>query len=253
MILAAGYATRLYPLTLNFPKALLDVAGRSILDRLVDDVNCVDALEQIVVVSNARYFDSFLNWSDSKAHGLEGLKQSRVPIEVLNDGTESNAERLGAVKDILFALESFESCDDWLVMAGDNLLDFSIATFVDYFLRRDSHCIMRYWEDDQACLSKCGVLELADDDRVVSMEEKPEQPRSNWCVPPFYAYRNLSPERLRDALANGCGYDAPGSLPAFLASREPVYAMEMPGRRFDVGDLESYRRVKELFLKNQQQ
>ncbi|MDO5309926.1 MAG: sugar phosphate nucleotidyltransferase [Planctomycetia bacterium] len=247
IILAAGYATRLYPLTLNFPKALLKVGKHTILDRLIDDLDQCEAVSEFVVVSNARYYDAFSNWRDQKVDAWHGLKSPRATINVLNDGSETNDDRLGAVKDLLFALEHYDAESQWLVAAGDNILDFSLTTFIDYFQRREANCIMRYREEDVCKLRRCGVVEIGEDDRVLSMEEKPQAPKSQWCVPPFYAYQCLTAQAVRAALADGCGWDAPGNLPSYLASRTPLYAMEMPGKRHDVGDPQSYREAQELF------
>ena len=243
VVLAAGYATRLYPLTEHFPKPLLKVGKKTIIDWLVDDVDRFGKIDRFTVVSNARYADNFLRWRSDKALGRDGLIPTRAPIEILDDGSTTNETRVGAVKDILFALENANLSGDLLVLAGDNVLDFSLGAFVDYFERVDGSAIMRYYEPEPALLRKCGVLELGEGDRVVGMVEKPAEPKTHWCVPPFYAYRGLTPAKLRDALAKGRGYDAPGSLAAWLCEREPVYAFEMPGRRYDVGDLESYRKI----------
>ena len=243
VILAAGYATRLYPLTENFPKPLLKVGEKTIVDWLIDDVDRCGKIDRFVVVTNSKCADFFYKWRDDKAAGAEGLVPSKAPIDVLNDGSTSNETRIGAVKDVLFAIEEANLSGDLLVLAGDNVLDFSLKTFVDYFERVDGDAIMRYYEPDPKKLRKCGVLELGENDLVLSMVEKPQEPTSNWCVPPFYAYRGLTATKLRDALKQGCGYDAPGSLAAWACANEKVYAALMPGKRFDVGDLESYNKI----------
>ena len=244
VILAAGYATRLYPLTENFPKPLLEVGGKTIVDWLLDDLDRYGKIKEYVVVSNARYADCFQRWRDAKEAGRDGLTPTSAPIRIANDGSTTNETRIGAVKDLLFALETLKLSGDCLVLAGDNVLDFSLGAFLEYFERKPGDAVMRYYEPSVEKLRKCGVLELGEDDRVLSMVEKPSEPKSHWCVPPFYAYRNLTPEKIREALEQGCGYDAPGSLVAWLCQKEPVFAMEAPGRRYDVGNLESYEKIK---------
>lgn len=231
IILAAGYATRLYPLTENFPKPLLDVKGKTILDWLLDDLRqtCID---EFVVVSNHKFSECFRKWASAFSD-----------VTVLDDGTVSNETRLGAVKDIQFALDTLKTDDDILVIAGDNLLDFSLSEFVSYSVSRGTSCIMRYFEPDPNRLKKCGVIELGADDIVVSMKEKPSEPESNWCCPPFYFYTNKDIRMISDAISEGCAVDAPGSFPSWLCSRSPVYAMLMPGNRYDIGNLESYNNV----------
>ena len=233
LFLAAGYATRLYPLTEKFPKPLLDVAGRSILDRLIDDLDGTGRIDGYVVVTNHKFAGHFRDW----AAGYGGR------LQVVDDGTSSNETRLGAVRDIRFALEAAGAEDDWLVLAGDNLLSFSLASFLDYAREKGTSCVMRYYEPSEVQLRRSGVLEVDADGRILSMEEKPAVPKAHWCCPPFYFYRQEDLARLDEALEAGCGVDAPGSLVAWLSSVTPVHAMEMPGPRYDIGTLESYHAV----------
>ena len=237
LILAAGYATRLYPLTENFPKPLLEVGGKTILDWLIDDVDTLGAIDEYVVISNHKFAHHFEQWA----------KEKTQKITVLDDGTESNETRLGAVKDIAFAINTLSLDDDMLVVAGDNLLDFTLTSFVTYAQEKKSSCIMRYYEGETARLQKCGVVEIDENDRILGMEEKPKNPRSNWCCPPFYFYTRADARLVEDGIQAGCGTDAPGSYIAWLASVSPVYAMEMPGKRYDIGNLESYRAVQENY------
>lgn len=236
IVLAAGYATRLYPLTENFPKPLLEVGGKAILDWLLEDIDSQGAVSRFIVVSNARYYDHFSNWA-------RGSKLS-VPVEILNDGSTDNENRLGAVRDIQFAIDSIEpSSEDMLVIAGDNLIDFSLGEFINYFRARRATCVMRYSEPDHERLKRSGVAVIGDDDRILGMEEKPERPKSDWCLPPFYIYAASDLPMVARAIGEGAGVDAPGSFIAYLSELSPVYAMEMPGRRYDVGDPESYAEV----------
>ena len=231
LILAAGYATRLYPLTENFPKPLLDVGGKTILDWLVDDIHASGEVDEYVVISNHRFAQFFERWAERKP----------VKITVVDDGTVSNETRLGAVKDIQFAMEQLQLDDEMLVIAGDNVLDFSLSQFVHYAVNKGTSCIMRYYEPEEKKLVKCGVVEVDDGDRVLGMEEKPPVPKSHWCCPPFYYYTREDAALVSEGIAAGCGTDAPGSYIAWLCGQTVVHAMEMPGKRYDVGNLESYR------------
>ena len=237
IILAAGYATRLYPLTENFPKPLLEVGGKAILDWLIEDIDKSGLVDEFIVVSNHKFAGHFTDWAATKAQ----------KITIVDDGTSTNETRLGAVCDIKFAVDKLGLSDDLLVIAGDNLLDFSLQTFISYAVGKKTSCIMRYYEPDPARLRKCGVVTIDADDAITSMEEKPAEPRSNWCCPPFYFYTREDAARIDDAIRSGCGTDAPGSLVAWLSGQTPVHAMEMPGRRFDIGNLESYQHVKEVW------
>ena len=159
LILAAGYATRLYPLTENFPKPLLEVKGKTILDWLVDDLSASGLIDEFVVISNHRYYPHFAAWAEKKT----------LPVTVLDDGTTSNETRLGAVKDIQFAIDKLDLDDDMLVIAGDNVLDFSLTKFARYAREKGTSCIMRYYEADVKRLTKSGVVCVDENDRILSM------------------------------------------------------------------------------------
>lgn len=237
LILAAGYATRLYPLTENFPKPLLSVGEKSILDWLIDDIDTAGVIDEYVVISNHKFVDHFKQWATSK----------KQKIIVVDDGTVSNETRLGAVKDIAFAIDKLQLDDDMLVIAGDNVLDFSLTKFVEYALRKDTSCVMRYFEQEEKKLCKSGVLEIDENDKVLSMEEKPATPKTHWCCPPFYFYKQQDAKRIERAMQDGCGVDAPGSYVAWLCKQTAVHAMEMPGKRYDIGNLESYQAVQQAY------
>ena len=238
LILAAGYATRLYPLTENFPKPLLPVKGKPILDWLIEDIDSLGAVDEYVVISNHKFAHHFDKWAEGKAQ----------KITVVDDGTESNETRLGAVCDVQFAIDKLSLDDDMLVIAGDNLLDFSLTRFIEYAQAKKTSCIMRYFEADEKRLTKCGVVEIDESDKILGMEEKPAEPKSHWCCPPFYFYTREDARLVKKGIEAGCGTDAPGSYIAWLCTQTPVHAMEMPGRRYDIGNLESYKKVEEEYV-----
>lgn len=275
IILAAGYATRLYPLTENFPKPLLKVGEKTILDWLVEDL-CEDpatAPEEFVVISNHKFAPHFEAWAKEKNEGgLETRKQYRnsflapknssklAKVTVVDDGTSSNETRLGAVKDIQYAMDQLGLEDDLLIIAGDNVLDFSLGKFVAYAKEKGTSCTMRYYEESERVLKKSGISEIAGDaidsarqiaaadpDRLLSLEEKPENPKSHWCTPPFYYYTKEDAARIQEAIEDGCGTDAPGSLVAWMCRHTVIHSMEMPGRRYDIGDIKSYEEVQRTY------
>lgn len=249
LILAAGYATRLYPLTENFPKPLLEVAGKTILDWLIDDLAQTGMIDEYIVISNHKFAHIFEEWVEEKKSKDEGR---RTKITIIDDGTTNNENRLGAVKDIQFAIEQLQLDDDLLVMAGDNLLDFSLGDFIHYGKEKNATCVMRYYEAEEAKLHKTGVAEVAADDRLIAMEEKPAQPKSHWCIPAFYYYTKEDSHLIKKGIESGCGIDAPGSFIAWLCQQTKVYAWEMPGKRYDIGNLASYEEVKKTFAKIKQ-
>lgn len=241
LILAAGYATRLYPLTQNFPKPLLEIGGKTILDRLLEDLDRINEIDQLIVVTNSTFAPIFQKWAASG--------RFKKPLTIVDDGTTTNDNRLGAVKDILFVLDKLQIDDDLLVLAGDNVVDFSFKQFIQYAMEKGRSCLTCHDEPSIPALQKTGVLEANEDMRVLAMHEKPQVPPSNWAVPPFYFYAKSDLHLVKRALENGCGADAPGNLMAWLCKQTEVYAWPLPGKRYDIGDLDSYEAVNVLFTK----
>lgn len=233
IILAAGYATRLYPLTENYPKPLLKVGKRTILDWLVDDI--APLIDEFIVVSNHKFAEQFQIWAEGK----------QQKITVLDDGTESNETRLGAVKDIQLAAQGIN--DDCVVMAGDNVLDFSLQHFVRFAIEKGTSCVMCHEENRLAALQKTAVITVNDNNLITSYEEKPKEPKGHLAVPPFYFYRAADIHRIQEALEAVCGYDAPGSFAAWLSGQTPMHAYIMPGKRYDIGDMKSYETVQTVY------
>jgi len=243
LFLAAGYATRLYPLTKNFPKPLLKIGSRNILERLLDVLETTDEIDAYYVVTNSKFAPMFREWASGRPE----------PITIIDDGTTSNETRLGAVGDMLFAIESQGIDDDLLVLAGDNLIDFSLKGLIDYAKMKGASCGTRYYEPDTARLRRSGVMEIDADERIVAMTEKPDEPQSHWCAPPFYVYRREDLKYVRIAVDEGCDVDAPGSFLAWLAGRVPVYAYLAPGARYDIGTLENYQAAQRLFMEREKE
>ena len=237
VLLAAGYATRMYPLTLNFPKPLLEIKGKTILDWMVDDLVSGGKISQYIVISNHKYLPHFDKWAASKR--LQGLD-----VVVLDDGSTDNDNRLGAVKDIEFAIEKLSLDDDLLVLAGDNVMDFSFNSFVAYYEQKQTTCIMRYRVPGLKGPCKFGVATVDENGKVLNMVEKPQVPESEWAVPPFYIYKRSDLGLFAKGIASGCKTDAPGSFIEWLCKQTPVHAFEMPGQRFDVGSIEGYEKIK---------
>ena len=233
LILAAGYATRLYPLTENFPKPLLEVNGKTILDWLVDDIENAKRVNEYIIVSNHKFVDFFTKWKENK--------KIETTITIIDDGTMSNETRLGAVIDIELVINKLHIDEELMVIAGDNLLDFSLCTFIDYYYQKNATCIMRYYEENKEKIKKSAGVKFDDNDLLLEMVEKPSEPDTNWCCPAFYIYSKDVVKMVSDAIKEGCPSDAPGSYIAYIYSKKKVYAMEMPGRRYDIGNIDSYK------------
>ena len=234
LILAAGYATRLYPLTENFPKPLLKVGEKTILDWLMDDIAESGEVDEFVIISNGKFSEHFEEFAKTRPER----------VVVVNDGTFTNETRLGAVVDVKFAIDKLALDDDMLVIAGDNVLDFSLTDFIKYGKARGASAVLRYYEPETKRLLKSGVVTVDENDKILKMTEKSPTPETNWCTPPFYYYTKEDAKLIGRAINDGCGTDAPGSYIAWLAEHSTVYAMEMRGRRYDIGNLESYEAVK---------
>lgn len=240
IILAAGYATRLYPLTENFPKPLLDVQGKSILEWLIRDIETISKIDEVIVVSNHKFYQQFLLWK-------KGIK-IRPAITIIDDGSTENENRLGAVRDIAFAVEKCCIEDDILVMAGDNLLDFPIKGFVEFYDEKKAACIMRHYEPSMEKLRRTGVAVIDENSKVLQMQEKPREPQSNWAVPPFYIYPRENLKYILEGISSqACDTDAPGGFIAWFSQRKEVYAYPMPGKRYDIGDMEGYKKIQKTY------
>lgn len=239
IIIAAGYATRLYPLTENFPKPLLKVGQRNILERMLDDVDRLPEIDSHIIVTNHRFAPVFEEWRS-------GVSYTK-PITIIDDGTSTNETRLGAVRDLLLAIERCGIDDDIMVLAADNILEFSLRGFVDYFREKGTSVIMCHHEPELRRLQRTGVIAVDGDMRVLEMQEKPERPVSNWAVPPFYIYSRRDLPLIRDCMSHGCGFDAPGNLAHYLAETSTLHAWPMPAARFDIGSLDSYHEAQKRF------
>lgn len=239
IVIAAGYATRLYPLTENFPKPLLKVGDKNILERMLDDVDNLPEIDSHIIVTNRRFASIFEEWVKSTNY--------TKPISIIDDGTTTNDTRLGAVRDLLLAIEKCDIEDDIMVVAADNILEFSMRGFVDFFNQKETSVIMCHHEPELRRLQRTGVIAVDDNMRVLEMQEKPEVPVSNLAVPPFYIYSRADLPLIRECLNHGCGFDAPGNLAHYLAEISVLHAWPMPTGRFDIGSLDSYREAQERF------
>jgi glucose-1-phosphate thymidylyltransferase len=219
LILAAGYATRLRPLTDDFPKGLLPVGGRPIVDWIVDNLRRA-GIDDIRLVTNARFARLFEDWADG--------------VTIVDDGTSTNETRLGAIGDIQFA----NLGDDALIVAGDNLFEYEIADFVEFWRGREGSAVAVHDVGSKELAKKYGVIAVDPDGRIVDFAEKPEEPASTLIATATYLYTRAHLRLVDTYLAEGNAPDQPGHLVAWLHRREPVYAYPFVGGWYDVGDLE---------------
>lgn len=239
IVIAAGYATRLGELTKNFPKPLLKIGDNTILGRMLDDIDRIAEIDEHIVITNHKFAAIFEDWA---------AKQNYTkPVTIVDDGTETNDTRLGAVCDLLFAMDKLQIDDDLLVVAADNILFFSFQEFVSFAKAKGTSCIMCHEQPSIEKLQRTGVIVLDDNDRVLNMEEKPQHPKSHWAVPPFYIYMKKDLDKVRHSVENGCGKDAPGNLAHYMVEQVEMHAWKMTAGRFDIGSLDTYREACEKF------
>ena len=237
IVLAAGYATRLYPVTEHFPKPLLAIGGRTILDRLICDIDTIEDINEHLIVSNRTFLPHFEKWKNESRYTKE--------ITLIDDGTTTNENRLGAVRDLLLAIETRQPDDDLLVVAADNVLTFSFRGFTDYFKEKQTSVIMMYYEPDLKALQRTGVITIDRNRRVLEMHEKPLKPKSHCAVPPFYIYKKTDIELIKSCITEDYIMDAPGNLVKSMLDKTDFHAWEMTGKRYDIGTLETYYQLKD--------
>ena len=273
IILAAGYATRLGELTKNYPKPLLKIGNSTILGRMLDDIDKINDITEHVIVTNHKFAPIFEEWAKTPSGSpclggrLQGVAgRWKKPITIIDDGSTTNDNRLGAVCDLLLVLEKTPSGSpylggekesslnrediggsDLLVVAADNLLFFSFQEFVDFAKGKGTSCIMCHEQPSIEKLQRTGVVELDANNKVLGMEEKPQQPKSHWAVPPFYIYLKKDLDLVRHSVENGCGKDAPGNLAHYMVEHTTMHAWPMSAGRFDIGSLDTYYEAVEKY------
>lgn len=241
IVIAAGYATRLGKLTKNFPKPLLTIGENTILGRMLDDIDKIPEIDEHIIITNHKFAGIFEEWASKQNY--------TKPVTIVDDGTETNDTRLGAVCDLLFAMDKLKIDDDMLVVAADNILFFSFLEFVDFAKAKGTSCIMCHEQPSIEKLQRTGVIVLDDNDKVLNMEEKPKEPKSHWAVPPFYIYLKKDLDKVRHSVEDGCGKDAPGNLAHYMVEQVEMHAWKMTAGRFDIGSLDTYKEACEKFGK----
>jgi glucose-1-phosphate thymidylyltransferase len=236
VILAGGYATRLYPLTRDRPKHLLEVDGRPILELLLERLP-LDELDAVYIVTNAKFADRFREWAESFP----------ADVVVLDDGTASEDDRLGAIGDLQLAIESEGLDDDLIVAAGDSIFTERLDGFARFGRERDAAAIAVYDVGDLEEMKRLSSIGVDEDSRLVTFEEKPERPESTLAGIALYFYPRAILPLVGRYLAEGNNPDQPGRLVGWLYERTPVYAWRVPGRWFDIGTPETLAEAEALF------
>lgn len=239
IVIAAGYATRLGELTRNFPKPLLKIGNSTILGRMLDDIDRISDIDEHIIITNHKFVYIFEEWKKKQTY--------TKPITIIDDGTETNDTRMGAVCDLLYAMDKLNINDDMLVVAADNILFFSFKEFIDFANEKKTSCIMCHEQPSIEKLQRTGVIVVDDNMKVLDMEEKPQVPKSHWAVPPFYIYKKADIDLIRHSIENGCGKDAPGNLAHYMVDNTVMHAWQMSAGRFDIGSLDTYYEACERY------
>lgn len=242
IILAAGYATRLYPLTEVTAKPLLKVGEKTLLDYVYDEIEEIEAVDQVYIISNHKFYHQFENWKE--------MKRARKSITIIDDGTNNVDERLGAIGDIKLVIDKENIKDELLITAGDILFDFKLKDFYNYYMSHKKDCICVEELEDMNMLRRMGVALLDEKDKVVDFEEKPQNPKSNIGVTAFYIYNKATIEFIDEYLKQGGNPDAPGHFVAWLHKKIDVYGYRFKGQCYDIGTHESYAMAQQIFKKN---
>jgi len=235
VILAGGFAKRLWPLTLDRPKALLDIGGRTILDLIVDNVECIADVDEIVVSTNSAFEPAFRTWI--------AARRFAKPVRLLVEPTRSESEKFGAIRGLAWLIDTLKISDDCLVVAGDNMFDFRLSDLVAFYRKNGSTTIALY---DVGSLEKArlyGTVKL-EGDRIAEFYEKSQTPMSTLASTACYVFPKTALKTFDEYLASGNPKDAPGHFLAWLCKRQPVYGWVWRGTWFDIGDFLSLEAAK---------
>mgnify|MGYP000619201401 CR=1 FL=1 len=246
LLLGAGYATRLYPLTKNQPKPLLPVSGKPMMEWILEKVLALKEVDAIHIVSNHKFIDNYRVWLES----LKARAPLKVPITLHDDGSMSNDDRLGAIGDIRFVIERAKIKDDLLVVAGDNLFSAGLAPLVKAAHRHGSSvvCLKDLANAPSELISQYSVVELDAEERIVRFEEKPPVPKGTLISIAIYLYAKKHVPLVQRYLEEGNKPDQPGYFIQWLHRQVPVYGHILEGTWYDIGDINSYNNANDVFV-----
>lgn len=242
LILAAGYATRLHPLTLDKPKPLLPVAGKPMIDYVLDHLTSIEGIDHVFVVTNAKFADHFQEWADHYDSG-----QAPFEFTIVNDGSTDDTNKLGAIGDIHYVLTHAQVDDDLIVVAGDNLFSDDLGGFGAACRERSAPAVGIYDVGSLEAAKEFNALTLASDGRITAFEEKPAAPTSSLCAIALYYYPKEALPLIHQYIEEGNNPDQPGRLVQWLHPRTAVYTYEVPGIWFDIGSKESLEEANRIF------
>ena len=242
IILAAGYATRLYPLTLTHPKPLLPVAGKPMVEHVIDNLAPIPGIDRIYVVTNAKFAGHFQEWSDHYR-----ATKAKLDFTVCNDGSTDDTNKLGAIGDINFVLNTQQVDDDLIVVAGDNLFSEKLSDFGKTCREKNAPVLALYDVGNLEEIKKYNSITVDAQGRITFFEEKPKQPASTLTGIALYYYPRQTLALIKQYIAEGNNPDQPGRLVQWLYPRTPFYTWRVPGIWFDIGSKETLEEANQIF------
>jgi glucose-1-phosphate thymidylyltransferase len=242
LILGAGYATRLYPLTLTRPKPLLDVAGKPMIEHVLDNIAPIPGIDRVYVVTNAKFTDQFQKWADHYR-----ATKSKLNFSIINDGSTDDSNKLGAIGDLNLVLTREKIDDDLIVVAGDNLFSQSVEAFGQFCREKNAPVLAVYDVGNLEEIKKYNAITMDGEGRITFFEEKPKQPQSTVTGIALYFYPRASLPMIQQYVAEGNNPDQPGRLVQWMYPRTPFYTWRVPGLWFDIGSKETLEEANRIF------
>jgi len=242
LILAAGYATRLYPLTLTQPKPLLPVAGKPMINYVIDNIATIPGIDRVYVVTNAKFAGQFQKWADAYR-----AAKSQLAFTIVNDGSTDDSNKLGAIGDLHLVITRENVDDDLIVVAGDNLFSNSLEDFGKFCRQKNAPVLATYDVGSLEQVKKYSSISIDQQGRIVVFEEKPKNPTSSVTGIALYYYPRATLGLIKQYMAEGNNPDQPGRLVQWLYPRTPVYTWPVPGLWFDIGSKETLEEANRIF------
>lgn len=242
IILAAGYATRLYPLTLNQPKPLLKVADKPMIEHVLDNVATIPYIDHAYVVTNEKFTDHFTAWADGYRH-----PQLKFTFTIVNDGSTDDSNKLGAIGDTYLVITKHQISDDIIVVGGDNLFSSDLSEFGEFCRQKQAPVLGVYDVGNLEEIKKYNAIEIDDTDRITYFEEKPAQPKSTLTGIALYYYPASTVPMIHQYMQEGNNPDQPGRLVQWMYTRTPFYVWKVPGIWYDVGSKETLEEANQVF------
>lgn len=242
LILGAGYATRLYPLTLTRPKPLLEVAGKPMIEHVLDNIAPIPGIDRVYVVTNAKFAGQFQQWADHYR-----ATKMKLNFTIINDGSTDDSNKLGAIGDLNLVLDREKVNDDLIVVAGDNLFSQSLEEFGQFCRSKNAPVLAVYDVGNLEEIKKYNAITMDSEGRITFFEEKPKQPQSTLTGIALYFYPRASLPLIRQYIAEGNNPDQPGRLVQWMYPRTPFYTWRVPGIWFDIGSKETLDEANRIF------